>query len=81
MDPNSLIYINTGTYLSYFNTESKEDSRKCLLMMYETLTTLSTNGLGDYFPKADEERLLTAVLFLSGTSLFSFIMGSFLEIV
>jgi hypothetical protein len=50
-------------------------------MMYNILTTLATVGLGDYHPKADEERILTAILFLSGTSLFSFIMGSFIEIV
>jgi len=42
------------------------------------LTTLSTTGLGDYHPKADEERILTAILFLSGTSLFSFMLGSFI---
>lgn len=81
MDPTELLYVNTDTFVTYFKTEMKEDSRKCLTMMYETLTTLSTTGLGDFFPKADEERLLTVVLLLSGTSLFSFIMGSFLEIV
>lgn len=81
MDPSQLIYVNTQTFESAFNIESRSDQRIMLTMMYETLTTLSTTGLGDYYPKADEERILTAILFMSGTSLFSFIMGSFIEIV
>lgn len=81
MDPSQLIYVNTETFESTFNIESRTDERKMVTKIYETLTTLSTTGLGDYKPRADEERILTAILFMSGTSLFSFIIGSFIEIV
>jgi hypothetical protein len=81
MDPSQLIYVNTETFESAFKIDSRTSERKMLTMMYDTLTTLSTTGLGDYKPRADEERILTTILFMSGTSLFSFIMGSFIEIV
>lgn len=50
-------------------------------MVYYSFTTLGTIGLGDYHPFADEERIFIAFLFVSGTSVFSYMMGIFIEIV
>ena len=49
-------------------------------MIYYTFTTLSTVGFGDYKPLADEERLFTVCIFLAGVSVFSYLMGIFIEI-
>ena len=49
-------------------------------MIYYTFTTLSTVGFGDYHPMADEERLFTVCIFIAGVSVFSYLMGIFMEI-
>lgn len=49
-------------------------------MVYFTFTTLATVGFGDYRPWADEERLFLVIIFLSGVSIFSYLMGIFIEI-
>ena len=50
-------------------------------MVYYSFTTLGTIGFGDFHPFADEERIFIAFLFMSGTSIFSYMMGIFIEIV
>ena len=50
-------------------------------MVYYSFTTLATIGFGDFHPLADEERIIVAFLFLSGTSIFSYMMGVFIMIV
>ena len=50
-------------------------------MVYYSFTTLATIGFGDFHPFADEERIFIAILFMSGTSIFSYMMGIFIEIV
>ena len=50
-------------------------------MIYYTFTTLSTIGFGDYRPLSDEERLFTVCVFLIGVSVFSYLMGVFIEII
>jgi voltage-gated potassium channel Kch len=48
---------------------------------YFTLTTLSTVGYGDYTPITDSEMISAVVLMLCGVAFFSYIMGSFIEII
>ena len=43
-------------------------------MVYFTFTTLATVGFGDYRPWADEERLFLVIIFLSGVSIFSYLI-------
>ena len=50
-------------------------------MTYFTFTTLATIGFGDYHPLADEERFLTVFVFLSGVSVFSYLMGVFIDVI
>jgi hypothetical protein len=50
-------------------------------MTYFTFTTLATIGFGDYHPLADEERLWTVFVFISGVSVISYLMGVFIEII
>ena len=45
--------------------------------MYFTFTSLSTVGFGDYYPHSDVERLVCALILLSGVIIFTFICGVF----
>ena len=51
-----------------------------MVSCYFALTTLSTVGYGDYFPISNEERLFAILIMLGGVAFFSYIMGSFIEI-
>ena len=44
-------------------------------------TSLSTVGFGDYNPRSDNERLVCLAILLFGVSIFSYVMGNFIEIV
>lgn len=50
-------------------------------MIYFTVTTLSTVGFGDYCPRADEERMLHVIIFISGVSITLYLMDCFIEII
>jgi hypothetical protein len=45
------------------------------------LTTLSTNGYGDIYPTLSFEKLIIIPIMIFGVTFFSFLMGSFSEIV
>lgn len=53
---------------------------KGLLAIYYAFTSLSTVGFGDYNPKSNIERVLCAFILMFGVSIFSYIMGIFIEI-
>ena len=48
--------------------------------MYFSFTSLSTVGFGDFNPKSNSERLLCCALLIFGVSIFSYIMGDFIDI-
>lgn len=45
------------------------------------MTTLSTVGYGDYFPISNLERIMAVLVMLIGVAFFSYILGSFIEII
>jgi hypothetical protein len=49
-----------------------------LINTYFAFTTLSTIGLGDYYPVSDIERLVGSFVLLFGVALFSYMMGELL---
>lgn len=51
-----------------------------LAAVYWAFTTLSTVGFGDYSARSDSERLFCAFIFICGVSIFSYILGIFIEI-
>ena len=51
-----------------------------LTATYFALTTLSTIGFGDYHPISSSERILMVFIFLIGVSIFSYLLGVFIEI-
>lgn len=52
-----------------------------LIMMYWSFTTLSTVGLGDFYPMSNYERLMSSFGFLCGVAVFSYIMGNFADVI
>jgi len=48
-----------------------------IIVMYFTFTSLSTVGFGDYYPHSDVERLVCALILLSGVIVFTYICGVF----
>ena len=67
-------------FVVYFNLLELQPYHRVLIVTYFGFTSLSTVGLGDYHPRSDMERILTAFMLLFGVALFSIIMGSFCEI-
>jgi len=49
------------------------------ILMYYSFTSLTTVGFGDYAPKSDPERIFITINLLFGVSIFSYILGVFLD--
>ena len=52
-----------------------------VVSIYFAFTSLSTVGFGDYVPCSNIERFIGAFILLFGVSIFSYIMGNFIEII
>jgi len=66
----------------YFKPEDEHTSiYKLIRCVYFSITTLSTVGYGDLCPQSEFEMCLVIIFMLAGVAYFSFIMGSFIEIV
>ena len=63
-----------------FGINLKNSKDATLSMMYWAFTTLSTVGLGDYYPVSYSERFLAAFGFLIGVAIFAYVMGNFLDL-
>lgn len=57
-----------------WNLRDETSFRKVLISTYFGFTTLSTIGLGDFYPVSDHERFVAAFLMLFGVLIQSFIM-------
>ena len=75
-----LEHVNSKTFVSKYGFNDKSDLTRYITMIYYTFTTLATVGFGDYYPCADEEKILACCVFLSGVSVVSYLMGIFSEI-
>ena len=65
-------YINTEEdeyFLEYFKLE--KGSTISLVLTYYGVTTLTTIGLGDFYPKSNFERIICSVLMVCGVAIFS----------
>ncbi len=49
-------------------------------MIYFSITSLSTVGYGDIVAQTNIEKIFAIFMMLAGIGFFSFIMGSFIEI-
>lgn len=61
-------------FLNYHKIDEKGTNlNKALIMTYFTLTTLTTIGLGDYYPVSNFERISWTFFLLGGVLIFSYI--------
>jgi hypothetical protein len=60
--------------------EWKNQVQSLIVSSYFAFTSLSTVGFGDYHPRGNVERFVTAFILLFGVAIFSYIMGNFIEI-
>ena len=61
-----------------WNIIDEEMFKKSLISLYFAMTSLTTVGFGDYYPKNDHERLVGAFVLLTGVASFSYILGELL---
>jgi hypothetical protein len=54
--------------------------KNAIRLMYYSFTSLSTVGFGDYHPRSNAERLCVAFMLLFGVAIFSYCMGTFIDI-
>lgn len=71
------------TFVSANALDSDEYSYeyKFITSCYFSITTLSTVGYGDLYPISNLEKVVGILVMLAGVGFFSFIMGSFIEII
>jgi hypothetical protein len=68
-------------FMTYNSMDAYSSKEKTIIMIYFSMTSLSTVGFGDFNPRSDLERLFIAGLLLIGVSVFSYIMGNLIEII
>jgi len=69
------------TFVKTFGLNEASNKRKLIVSCYFALTTLSTVGYGDFYPVSNLERIIAILIMLCGVAFFSYIMGSFIEII
>jgi len=67
-------------FLEYFN-QFNQGTDRWIVALYYSFTSLSTIGLGDFNPRSDSERLVCSFLLLFGVAIFSYIIGTLMEII
>lgn len=79
VDPGDLDF-DEDLFMVTFQIESKSHIENLIIVNYFAVTSLSTVGFGDFHPRGDTERLVTALILLFGVAIFSYIMGIFIGI-
>lgn len=78
------VYHGSETFYRYedYRFVSNPTSFASLMKVwYYAFTTLSTIGFGDFAPKSIVEKFIISFVLMLGVSVFSYIMGNFIEIV
>ena len=73
--------MNTDNFMTYYDLEDNTEWQNLIVGMYFAYTSLSTVGFGDYAPRSDSERLVTAFILMVGVSVFSVFLGNLTEII
>lgn len=68
------------TFIHYFGFHEQSLDLNVIICVYFAFTSLSTVGFGDFNPRSDVERLITAFILLLGVAIFSYIMGNFISV-
>ena len=62
-------------------SEPATQTRRLILSMYYSLTTLSTVGYGDFSPQSIMEKIFGSIIQIFGVTFFSILMNQFQDIV
>ena len=65
----------TNDMYGSFTVEGRDKLKVVLISMYFMMTSLSTVGFGDLYPKSNFERIFGSIILLSGVAIFSYIMS------
>lgn len=68
-------------FIGYYELKQTPGYYQMITSCYFSITTLSTVGYGDLSPKSRHEMILGIFIMLAGVAFFSYIMGSFIEII
>ena len=68
-------------FIQFFGLEDMSAKDSVIVMTYFSFTSLSTVGFGDFHPRGNLERIYISFVLLIGVSVFSYIMGNFIEII
>jgi len=80
LSKNSSVNTEDFTFYNHYKLSENTNSENLIIVLYFAFTTLSTVGFGDYSPKSELERTITAFILLIGVACFSYIMTQFIEI-
>ena len=77
-DKELMKYSHFTSFISNDGWDIKEKSslEQVIIATYFALTSLSTVGLGDYYPMSDIERLLGSFVLLAGVLMMSYVLSS-----
>lgn len=64
-----------------YNLNEKSNLDRLIICSYFTMTTLTTVGYGDFSPKTNMEKVMAIVIMIVGIGFFSYIMGSFNDVI
>ena len=79
--------VQSIEFESYIHNEDNwsllkaKESKRVLINLYYSMTSLSTVGFGDYYPINNNERLICGFMLMFGVALFSLFMGQLLEMI
>jgi hypothetical protein len=80
MTPDEFLMANTDEFIPFYELEGNTPTENTIIGFYFAITTLSTVGFGDYAPRSDYERGIGTFILISGVMMFSYLMGSFIDI-
>jgi hypothetical protein len=80
MTADEFLMENTEEFIHYYELEGNSPAENSIIGFYFAITTLSTVGFGDYTPRSDYERGIGTFILISGVMMFSYLMGSFIDI-
>ena len=68
-------------FIDYNDLQAKSINQQLITFVYFASTTLSTVGLGDFYPTSNIERLITTFILILGAVLSSYIIQTLIHII
>jgi hypothetical protein len=67
----------SDNFLTYFELNNFDHNTMQFILTYYAVTTLSTVGFGDFYPRSDIERVTGTLYMFIGVVLFSYLLDRF----